>query len=293
MVESIKVMTAGRLIIEPYPGGTLVANADLFDAVSKGVLELAYSWPGYYSGLEPSMVCFSGLPYGLRKMEEQRYLITEAGWLDILKEVCAKHNVHAAALGPVASYGELSSTKPIRSVDDFEGLNIRGYGMYNRIFEAFGARGVSIAAGEIYTALATGTIDAAIWSSAKGHYDFKLHEVAEYWITPPMSRFIMSMCFANGDAWAALPDDIKAVVEMVLYHTLQQKQTLDSYDSAVALKDMVDSYGVEVITMPDADIAQMQAATTELWAEQAAADESSARLIKIIEDFMRVQGYIE
>lgn len=293
MVNKIKLASGGRLEIELFPGGALIPVTEMFDGISKGVIQYSRAWPGYYSGLEPSFLIFSGLPYGLKTMEENLYLFRELGWQDLLGEVTAKHGVRTVTLGLAVPYGELSSKVPIRKADDFNGLKIRGYGLYNRIFEAFGAVGVSMAAGEIYTGLATGTIDANIWGTPKLHWDLKLHEVAKYWITPPMASFITNMDMVNPDAWAALPDDIKPIIEMASYETLTEYPIFTTGEDAAALADMVNNWGVEVITIPPEETAKMQAVAMDLWDEVAQKDDFSARSVDIIKDFMKLKGYIK
>ncbi len=292
-VKKVAQMSQGRLQIELYPVGALMQVSEIFDGVSKGVIQIARAWPGYFSGIEPAFVILSGLPFGLKTMEENLYLIKNLGWEDLGREIMAKHGVHLLNLGLSCPYGELSSKVPIRKTADYKGLKIRGYGMYNRLFEKFGARGITMAPGEIYTGLATGTIDATIWGTPKLHHDLKLHEVCKYWITPPLASFITNMDIVNAKAWAALSDDLKGILEVAAYEAMTKYPIYTTFEDAGSLNDMIKNYGVQVCTLPPEELAKMQAAAMTLWDEAALKDAYSARAIKIIKDFMTLKGYVK
>jgi TRAP-type mannitol/chloroaromatic compound transport system substrate-binding protein len=52
--ERVKVLTNGRLIITPYPGGTIVPTFEALDALQNNVIQAMHMWPGYFSGKEPA-----------------------------------------------------------------------------------------------------------------------------------------------------------------------------------------------------------------------------------------------
>jgi len=293
MAKIIEAATDGRLQIEVHPTGTLLPTPEMFDAISKGVIDMGMAWPGYYSGIEPAFQIFSGLPYGLETLEEYLYCIKELGFEDVLREMSAKHGVYTVDLGVACPYGELSSTVPIKKTDDFKGLKIRSYGLYSRIFEHFGAACVSMASGEIYTGLATGTIDANIWGTPKLHWDLKLHEVAKYWITPPMAAFIGNMVMANPASWNELPDDVKLIVDYIVFEQHLKYPMDTTYLDAGALDDMVTNYGVEICVIPSEETAKMRVVAHQLWDELAEVDEYSAKAIGIMKDFMKLKGYMD
>jgi len=292
MADAIRVATAGRLDITVYSTGELVPTANMMDAIEEGVLEFGMAWPGYFSGMEPSFVIYAGLPYGLKTLEEYIWMIKYGGFEDLVREIVAKHGVHVVELGVACPYGELSSKVPIRKVEDFQGVKIRSYGEYTKIFEHFGARGVTMAAGEIYTGLATGTIDAAIWGGPKLHHDLKLHEVAKYWITPPMAAFIGNMVMVNPKEWNALPADIREMLKSIVFEYHLQYPIETHYFDALALQDMVDNWNVEVCTLPPAETAKLQAFAESRWDELAKIDAYSARAIGMFKELMSLKGYI-
>ena len=71
---------------------------------------------------------------------------------------------------------------------------------------------MSVPVGEMYTALATGTIDAAHWGGPYNFHVLKIHEVAKYYLMPPLLGQITNDIFINMDEWNALPPDLQEIV---------------------------------------------------------------------------------
>ncbi|GAI82147.1 unnamed protein product [marine sediment metagenome] len=107
--------------------------------------------------------------------------------MDIIQRAYNEQNLYVLTLDSGPRYGELMSTKPIRSLEDVKGMKIRTFGAFAEMYEGLGAGIVSVPGGEMYTALATGVIDAATWGSPGGFYSYDIQEVTKYYIGPPLT----------------------------------------------------------------------------------------------------------
>jgi TRAP-type C4-dicarboxylate transport system substrate-binding protein len=293
MLKKIEEASAGRFLFDVYHRDELMPTSELFEGVSRGVIEYATAWPAYYAGLEPSFNVFGGMPYSLPTWLETHHLIRTLGFEDLMREVTAPHNVYLVSLYPVSSWGALQSTVPIRTLDDFKGKKIRGYGIGLQTVELFGAKGVAMPGGDIYTAMATGVIDAAMWGTPKSHDDMKLYEMAKYWIEPAIVPWLCNMEFVNMDAWNALPDDLKVILDWAVVEAMTDYSSYMYYEDALTVADWKATKGVEFITLPVEDQNTMREAGLSLWDEAAAADARSAEAVAMILDFMKVQGYLK
>jgi TRAP-type C4-dicarboxylate transport system substrate-binding protein len=106
-----------------------------------------------------------------------------------------------------------SSTHPIRTAADFAGFRIRvpEIKMWVDLFKGLGSSPTPIAAPELYTALQTKTVDGqdnplntvetARYFEVQKYLSITNHSWAGDWLA------------INGDAWAKLPADIKAIVQ--------------------------------------------------------------------------------
>src|SRR5690606_2219425 len=140
-------------------------------------------------------------------------------------------------LGPQLSpRWDIISKKPITSMADFKGLKIRSFGLEAKWYENMGAQPVFLGGGEIYTALATGVIDAARWSSPAGNYNNSFHEVAKYYVQPSPLPVPNNFFAVNKQAWDQLPADMQAI--------LNEAAIASSFDY-LALGDMTDTAAMQ------------------------------------------------
>src|SRR3546814_10201794 len=71
--------------------------------------------------------------------------------------------------------------KEINSVDDFKGLKMRTPGLGGEVLTKMGGTVVNMPAGEIFTALQTGAIDATEWIGPYNDLALGLHKAAKYY----------------------------------------------------------------------------------------------------------------
>src|SRR5690606_3498485 len=116
-------------------------------------------------------------------------------------------------------------------------------------FESMGASPVFMAGSELYTALATGALEAARWASPTGNKNISLHEVAKYYIQPSLMPVPNNFFAVNLDAWNALPGDLQAILrEAAMLSSLDYLMTGMKQD-ARSLLDMQEA-GMELVTIP-------------------------------------------
>ncbi|MEM5786847.1 MAG: hypothetical protein AAGU11_05975, partial [Syntrophobacteraceae bacterium] len=54
LCKKIKIMTNGRLEIEPYPAGAIVPTNETLTALQNNVIQVIHVWPGYAAGKNPA-----------------------------------------------------------------------------------------------------------------------------------------------------------------------------------------------------------------------------------------------
>lgn len=138
---------------------------------------------------------------------------TEAIWKNLDLFQSEYKRVKLVALWSSAENIFYSSNKPIRTVEDLKGMKIRVPSRNSGVLvEAWGGTAVSMSVSEVYNALQTGVIDAAMIDGTATKA-FRLGEVANY-VTVGMkttnSPFFIVM---NRDAFKDLTDEQKAAVE--------------------------------------------------------------------------------
>jgi TRAP-type mannitol/chloroaromatic compound transport system substrate-binding protein len=104
--------------------------------------------------------------------------------------------------------------KEIKGVADLKGLKFRIAGLAGAMLSKLGVVPQQIAAGDIYSSLEKGTIDAAEWVAPYDDEKLGLGKVAKYYYTPGFWEGGPALhALVNNKAWESLPPDFKAAFE--------------------------------------------------------------------------------
>ena len=170
------------LTMEIFPDSQLGNKTDLIDQMLLGEPVMTLADGAFFADYGvPDMGIVFG-PFLFANRDECWKLIQSDWW----KEQCDKLN--SMGLKIVAAnwaYGERHTltTKPVKTVDDLKGLQIRvpTNQIQTKGFEVLGATPVGMSLGDVYTALQQGTIDGGE-NPLSTLYGRKHHEVAKYLI---------------------------------------------------------------------------------------------------------------
>jgi TRAP-type mannitol/chloroaromatic compound transport system substrate-binding protein len=217
--DSVRAASGGRLDIKVFQTGAIVPAMEIFDAVSKGTLDVGHSWPGYWKGRNEAFVAFASVPFGL-DFEGYNIWYYERGGQKMLNDLYGKYGMVAFFCGNVGQELGLHSNKKATKMEDFKGMKIRTPGWYMDILNLMGASVTPLPGSEVYLALERGVIDAAEFSSPAVNYPMGFQDITKYIIVPgvhqPSCQFDV---FFNKAKFDALPDDLKAIVEICAKET--------------------------------------------------------------------------
>ena len=91
--DRIKERTEGRLILEPYPAGSLVPPKEIFNAVRRGMIQMGTISPAYVRDQLPAAGIAAGLPFAFKNVWECAYFHKWYGFEEILKKEAAEYGV--------------------------------------------------------------------------------------------------------------------------------------------------------------------------------------------------------
>lgn len=207
--EKIKTDSKGQLEIEIYPSQTLAKAPQSYTATVNGIMDITVTAQGYMAGRFPITQVIE-LP-GIVKTAENASCVLQELYDNKLidSEYQDTRPLFFFAHGP----GHIHTNgKQVLKPEDVNGLRIRrATTVVAEILTSLGAQPVGMPAPEAYTAAQRGVIDGVAfpWQAMK---DFRLNEqlsshteLALYTLA-----FITTM---NNNAYAALPDDLKAVLD--------------------------------------------------------------------------------
>jgi len=175
--QEVEKRTNGALKFEIYPNSSLVKVNTQFSAMRRGALDLSLV-PLSYSGGEVAETNIGLLPALVPSYEVgSKWKNAEVGKL--LSQILAEKGIIVVSwiwqAGGVASRG-----KPLVQPEDAKGMKVRGGSReMDMLFKDAGSSVVSLPSNEIYAAMQTGAMDAALTSSTS-LISFRLEEDSKF-----------------------------------------------------------------------------------------------------------------
>ena len=292
LAELVGAMSGGRFSIDVYAAGELVPALEVFDAVSRGSAQMGHGAAYYWRGKVPMAAFFTTVPFGMTAQEMNGWL-RYGGGLELWRELYAPFGLVPFPAGNSGVQMAGWFNRPINSLADLAGLKMRIPGLGGEVFGRAGGTAVTLPGGEIFTALQTGVVDAAEWVSPYNDLAFGLQEIARFYYYPGWHEPGATLeAIVNAEAWAALPDDLRAMLETACRAVNQD--VLDEFTArnAAALRTLVDEHGVAVRRLPDDVLTRLQELSAEVLREQAGDDPLGQRILTSYQTFLDdVRGY--
>ncbi|MHB9102957.1 MAG: TRAP transporter substrate-binding protein DctP [Sulfuricella sp.] len=278
----IEKRTGGALKGTVYAGSSLMKTNAQFSALRKGALDMSLVPLSYAGGEVPETNI--GLMPGVVTSYEQGMSWKNAEVGKALSDVLADKGVIIVSWIWQAG-GVASRTKPIIDPEDAKGLKVRGGSReMDMVLKAAGAAVLTLPSNEIYAAMQTGALDAAMTSSTS-LISFRLEEVAKQLTTGRGKTywFMFEPLMISRAVFERLPkahqDVIMTVGAEMEKFALEQAKADDQAVAAVYQKA-----GGKAYDMSDATVKKWQAiARDTAWKDFAAKSESCARILKLAE----------
>jgi TRAP-type mannitol/chloroaromatic compound transport system substrate-binding protein len=248
--DRIGQLSGGRLTVRLFAAGEVVPAPGAFDAVAAGTADLYHGVPSFWISKSPGIGFFGSFPFGLTAYERQGWMM-HGGGAALYEQMYARFGIKPFIVGDSGPQWMGFFRRELRSVDDFRGLRFRTAGLGGEMFRRAGASVVTLPAGEIFSALQSGAIDAAEFVGPFSDAPLGLHQVAKNYYFPgvqePSSAEEIGINMAR---WNALPDDLKTVVRLAAMSL--HEETTTEYDTRhpVALQELVSRHGVIVREVP-------------------------------------------
>jgi TRAP-type mannitol/chloroaromatic compound transport system substrate-binding protein len=285
MAEQIKTMSQGRLEIEVYGGGELVPALESFDAVSSGTAEMGHGASYYWAGKTAASQFFTAVPFGMNAQQMYAWMYGGDG-LELWEDTYKDFNLKPFPAGNTGVQMGGWFNKEINSLDDFAGLKMRIPGLGGKTIAKAGGSAELIAAGEIYTSLERGVIDATEWVGPYHDQIMGFNKVAQYYYYPGWHEpgSVLEL-LVNRQAYEELPADLQMIVKIAA--DSQNTWMLAQFDAlnGGALKELVAS-GTDLRPFPDDVMAGLKAAAEEVLVEVADSDPQAA---KVYDSFRKFQ----
>ncbi|MBI3479550.1 MAG: TRAP transporter substrate-binding protein DctP [Nitrosomonadales bacterium] len=280
----VEKRTSGALKFEIYAGSSLMKTNAQFSSMRKGALDLSLV-PLSYAGGEVAETNIGLMP-GLVPSYTQGAAWKKAEVGKLLNQVLNDKGIVVVSWIWQAG-GIASRTTPLVAPEDAKGMKVRGGSReMDMVLKEAGASVITLPSNEIYAAMQTGAMDAAMTSSTS-LISFRLEEVSKHLTTGRGKSywFMFEPLMMSKAIFDSLPkaqqDAIMAVGEEM------EKFAVDGAmadDKAVA--DIYVKAGAKVYDLDEAMVKRWQdIARKTAWKDFADKSETCAKLLKAAEKF--------
>lgn len=206
IADAVDAATDGKIKIEVNAGGALGGERDTLELAMSNNLDIATCANSVLTNFIPEMGILDQAY--LWKNTDEAHAAVDGALGDLIKAKAEEQGLHVVGFME-SGFRNTFSTKPIETVDDFNGVTIRTMeNQYHQAaFESFGAMPIAMSYNDVFTALQQGTIDACenatanCWNS--GFYEVTKH------ITNTQHAFVYILLCMSDDAWNKIPEDMR------------------------------------------------------------------------------------
>ena len=275
----VEKKTGGALKASVYAGSSLMKTNAQFSSMRKGALDMSLV-PLSYAGGEVAETNIGLMP-ALVPSYEQGAAWKNAEIGKLLSKVLDDKGVMIVSWIWQAG-GVASRTRPLLTPEDAKGLKVRGGSReMDMMLKQAGASVITLPSNEIYAAMQTGAMDAAMTSSTS-FISFKLEEIAKHLVTGRNKTywFMLEPLMISKEVFAKLPKAQQDVV-MGVGAELETfaKDAAKADDKLVA--DIYAKAGAKVYDMDESVLKKWQAiARDTAWKDFNDKNESCATLLK-------------
>lgn len=248
--DEVMKRSKGSLKVEVYPNSSLVKATAQISAMRKGALDMSLVPLAYGGGEIPEVNI--GLMPGLVSSYEQGLRWKDAPIGKELTRVLDEKGVKIVTW--VWQGGGIASlSKPVVNPDDVKGLKVRGGSKeMDQMLKAAGAAITSMPSSEVYNAMQSGVVDAAVTSSTS-LISFRLHEFAKHVTTARNKTFwfmLEPLVISKSTFDSLTPEQQKIILEVGA--SLEKFGIEESKKDDQRVAEIYGKGGVKVYDMDDA-----------------------------------------
>ena len=247
LADRITAASGGRLTVQVYSAGEMVPPLQSLDAVIDGTAEMSHGAAYYWQNKSPALSFFTGVPYGMTTPELTAWVRYLGG-----QEIYDQFGVQGFLSGNTGTQAGGWFRNELTGLDDIKGVRFRTPGLGGRVWEKLGATVTNMAAGEIFQALQSGTLDAAEFVGPYNDLALGFHQVAKNYYMPSfVEPGLATELVVDKKKYQDLPEDLQAIIRDVSQAEYDQVAADFVANDPRALKTLVEEHGVIVRKFPD------------------------------------------
>ncbi len=285
--DFVTAATGGELSMKVFHAGELVGAFENFDAVESGTAQMGLGAPYYWAGKSNAISFIAAMPFGLNAQEQNAWFYY-AGGIETADKIYNQFGMKFFTMGNTGNQMGGWYNREINTIEDFQGLKFRMPGHGGEVLKTFGVNVVLLPGGEVLSSLASGAIDGTEWIGPAADMGFGLYKAAKYYYFPGWHEPATVLDgFINLDAWNALTDSQRAVIERGAAATNMLMLSEFQARNDAALQALINEHKVDLRKYPDAVLNQIGARAGEVLQDIASRDALSKSTFEAIVKFRR------
>lgn len=272
----VEKRTNGAVKINTFPGGTLLDAKDMFDGVIAGQADIGCLSMAYQPG-RFLVTNATSLPLGVPNAKVGSLVL----W-DLYQKYPDEFKDVKVLTMFVSAPSSIMSKKPIRTLAELKGVDLRASGGAGEVLKAWGANLNGMPQSETPEALQKGVVQ-GLFSSLEVLKDFKFAELCRY-VTITDQVIYPFAVVMNLDKWNKLPDDVKKVMDDLRVEQAEWTGTYMDNHVTESIEWSKQTYQVEFIQLPPEEKAKWDALLEPITAKWIAANKAKIPAEAIVND---------
>lgn len=261
MKQRLEALSGGNVTIDIYPSSVLGSETQCIEMLQNGSLAMTKTSAAAMENFIPAMAVF-GLPYVFRDSEHYWQVLNSDVGKELLERGESKF-LRGLCYYDAGSRNFYTKETPVRTPDDLKGLKIRVMNSKTAMdmVKTMGGSPTPIAWGELYSALAQGTVDGAE-NNPPSFTSNKHYEVCKHFTLDGHTR-IPDMLMMSTKVWEKLAPEVQAWVQQAADDSVVFQRELWTRESDAALEQAK----AEGVTVYEVDTAAFAAKVAPMLAE--------------------------
>jgi len=244
LADRITAATDGMLEVQLFSSGELVPALQSLDAVLDGSAEMSHGAAYYWQNKSVGLSFFTGVPFGMTSREHSAW-VRFLGGQEIWDDIYDQFGIVGFLSGDTGTQAGGWFKEELNGIEDIQGLRFRTPGLGGQVWQKMGASVTNLAAGDIYGALAGGTLDAAEFVGPYNDLALGFHQVNKHYYTSSFVEPGLATELAVDKAkFMALPANFQEIIRSACGAEYDAMASDFYANDPRALRTLVEQHGV-------------------------------------------------
>ena len=288
--KNVEEFSGGSLKIQMFYSSSVTGkSAEVFNSAQTGIIDCDMTGAGYQTGKNAAFQFAGDVMGGYDNPYQQYEFLNFPGAQEAVDALYNKYGMTLIGWW-IPGHESLISSRPIPDVASLKDFKFRSPpGMESMIFTTLGAKPIVMDFGEVPTALQTGLIDGADYSSLATNYAGGHYEQNKYATYPGFHSMPADHLACNTKVWNKLKPHEKGAMKAGIEIAGRTITSLVERKNAEAVKAL-NEMGVTLHDWSREDRLKFRQAALAAWEEWKTKSPEAAALIEIHKAYMKANG---